>query len=695
MRALTVLIIVIALAAIGPAAGLAQKGGAKAKPAARDKSKSGQNTNAPGGRGLVVSQIKSGTAPDGKGKLWAVLVGVSNYKNLRDEEQLRFAHRDAESLAAFLRSPEGGGFPSTQIKVLLNQEATVSALRTALGTWLARSAEAEDVVYVFFAGHGIVEGDEAYLLAHDSDPQNLYATSLSVSELNKIVNERVNARVKVMIADACHSGKIGYASRGAREEATINRYLDEVGKSAAGTFRLLASRENEKSYEDQKWGGGHGVFTHSLLEGLKGKADRDRDGVVRAGELLDYVSEVVPNETSALQHPRAAGNLDARLPLAIASINSSSDSMMARGATGAPTTAKLSLEVRAAAGSEVYLDNSYRGRVRPNGVLIIEDVTKGGHEISIDAPGAETIKQNISLDAAKTVIDLNGALPERASAASSPIVEKIKGAIAENKLIEQGGAFELYQQLVRESPGDPERKSVEIALAGALDEVGQQSINNYVQSSARQFKPDQLRRASQAYTMLKALKPDDQQVEAKRLFSAARVLLAEGKAKEAVALLEQSLAVDAKTACPYNALGVAHDAANEGEKALSYYKRAVELAPGWSLPRFRLGLAYYIRVKVDQAAREFEAAINLDPSFIIPRWWLAHSYRRLNKTAEAERELTELLRVAPDYAPAYNELGQIFEASKQHDKAAKAFNNYLRLVPAPAVNNSASGRGKE
>lgn len=101
------------------------------------------------------------------------------------------------------------------------------------------------------------------------------------------------------MADACHAGQIGWASRGATERALITDYLNEVGKSGAGVFRLLASRANERSFEDQRWGGGHGAFTHFLLEGLKGKADRDKDGFVRVGELVNYLSEVVPEETRA------------------------------------------------------------------------------------------------------------------------------------------------------------------------------------------------------------------------------------------------------------------------------------------------------------------------------------------------------------------------------------------------------------
>src|SRR5499426_837539 len=278
-----------------------------------------QRPNAqPQNRDLLVKEMRSGAALDGRGKLWAVVIGVSRYKNLDPKSQLEFAHRDAEAFANFLRSPNGGGFPSSHLTLLTNQAATLSAVRSALGTTLPRSAEPNDIVFIFFAGHGVVEGErDGYLLAHDSDPQNLYATALQLSELNRIITERLKARTVILIADACHSGQLGWTSRGMADDIMINRYLEEIGKSGKGVFRLLASRQDQRSYEGKNWGGGHGVFTWFLLQGLAGKADRDQDGFVRVGELLDYLSETVPKATQSLQHPRAAGDIDARLPLAV------------------------------------------------------------------------------------------------------------------------------------------------------------------------------------------------------------------------------------------------------------------------------------------------------------------------------------------------------------------------------------------
>ena len=359
-------------------------------------------------RALTVVQT-SGETLDGKGKLWAVVIGVSTYRSLNKEQQLQYAHRDAQDFAAFLRSPNGGGFPANQVTVMLNQDATISAMRSALGTALPRSVEPDDVVVIFFAGHGVVEGDrDGYLLAHDSDPQNLYATAMPIAELDRIVTERIKARSVILIADACHAGKLGWTSRGTEAQTMVNRYLDEVGKSGQGVLRILGSRADQLSYEGEQWGGGHGVFTHFLLKGLKGEADKDKDGFVRAAEVMEYLSEMVPKETKSLQHPRAAGSLELRLPLAVLS---KAAPVISKPVIEKPVANSVTLEIRGLPGSDVYLNNSFKGKIRPNGALVIEQLKPGQHEFSIDSPGASSITQKLSLAAERTIVNVKAATP--------------------------------------------------------------------------------------------------------------------------------------------------------------------------------------------------------------------------------------------------------------------------------------------
>jgi uncharacterized caspase-like protein/tetratricopeptide (TPR) repeat protein len=634
-------------------------------------------------RDLNVKRIEAADAANpGQRGLWAVVVGISHYDNVPPAAQLHFADRDAQEFAAFLRSASGGGFPSDHVQVLLNEQASLSAVRTALGTWLPRSAEPNDVVYVFFAGHGVTEGDhDGYLLARDSDPQNLYATALSISELNKILTQRLRARNVVLIADACHAGNLGWASRGATEEVLIGRYLTEIGQSGEGILRLLASRPAERSYESEQWGGGHGAFTYSLLEGLNGKADLDHDGVVRASELIGYLSSVVPEVTKALQHPQAAGHIDPAMVLAIVTRPAPAPERPVSGA---------SLELQGAAGTEVYLDNRYFGRIRPAGTLVLDELSAGPHQLSLDAPDQKTITRQISLSAGRTVLSLNIAVPKTSAAPTSPLVASIRQAIAAGNILDAGGAWELYQRLLRESPREPQSLAIETVLGTALEETGQGAINQYVHSPIAELRRDIFHRAALAFRHLNTLRPGDEQLKAKQLFCTGRALVVDGKFQQAAAVLEEAAAADPRAGYIQNGLGIAYERLNKNREAVRAFQSAARLSPAWALPHLHLGLQYQTRGEKN-AGQELETAVALDPRQPLLQETLAAYYRGRARYEDAERVLTTLVAAAPEYANAYRELGRVYEAKRDYGRAAEALERYLKLAPNAPDNAAIRG----
>src|SRR5207253_5296516 len=164
-----------------------------------------------------------------------------------------------------------------------DEQATLAQVRAALHTWLVASAGPRDVVYFYFAGHGVLDDhDDGYFVSHDADPQNLHATALPFQEVDSVLSTRLRAALVVMIADACHAGRLGWSSYAASEPSRAAEPLARIGQGDRSFLKLLASRPSEQSYEDEKWNGGHGVFTHTLLEGLGGPADGDHDEIGRA-----------------------------------------------------------------------------------------------------------------------------------------------------------------------------------------------------------------------------------------------------------------------------------------------------------------------------------------------------------------------------------------------------------------------------
>ena len=129
----------------------------------------------------------------------------------------------------------------------------------------------------------------------------------------------IKAKKVVIIADACHSGGVGQSFDVARRANRaigvnpINAGFQNLSQIGDGVCVISASDSKQFSQEGRKWGGGHGVFTYFLLEGLKGSADYNSDKAVTLGELIPYLSEQVRRATKNAQNPTVAGRFDPAL----------------------------------------------------------------------------------------------------------------------------------------------------------------------------------------------------------------------------------------------------------------------------------------------------------------------------------------------------------------------------------------------
>ena len=128
--------------------------------------------------------------------------------------------------------------------------------------------------------------------------------------------ERINSERLVFISDTCYSGASGGRTipyPGMRANIS-GAFLERISQGK-GRVILTASDANELSMErdDMK----HGVFTYYLLEGLRGKADLDQDGVITVDEVYRYVSTRVPQATSQGQHPARKGEVTGQIILGV------------------------------------------------------------------------------------------------------------------------------------------------------------------------------------------------------------------------------------------------------------------------------------------------------------------------------------------------------------------------------------------
>lgn len=263
-----------------------------------------------------------------KGRKFAVVIGVSKYKfhdgGLND---LQYADADARAVRDFLRLPEGGSFAVDDILYMENEQATIVGVRAALKNFLRR-AGSDDLVLLYIASHGAPDpyaSKNLYFLLHDTKVADMPGTALSMSELKDFLDQDVKAQRVVVFIDACHSAGLSgtklVTQRGlvhTDENNVFNLYAERLF-SEAGRAVLTSSDVNEISQEGSMWGGGHGIFTWSLLEGLRGEADVNGDHLITAGELFDFVRDRVRLETSFTQNPRVLPGLNSDLALSVAS----------------------------------------------------------------------------------------------------------------------------------------------------------------------------------------------------------------------------------------------------------------------------------------------------------------------------------------------------------------------------------------
>ncbi len=237
----------------------------------------------------------------GQSKIYAILVGVSRYDNF---ESLKYTDDDAYRMYAFLKSPEGGALPDEQVHILIDESATKKNILLSLQDVVARAGE-NDAVFCFFSGHGI----NGSFLPIDSDG---YRNRLSYQELKSAL-ETCKAKQKLYVADACYSGSL-LASRSALTQS-VEMLYSKLNESSGGTAFLLSSKKEEFSLESK--GLRQGIFSHFLIKGLKGDADKNLDKIVSVSELYRYVHKHVKEYTKMAQTPILAGKFDADMPVGV------------------------------------------------------------------------------------------------------------------------------------------------------------------------------------------------------------------------------------------------------------------------------------------------------------------------------------------------------------------------------------------
>jgi tetratricopeptide (TPR) repeat protein len=346
-----------------------------------------QAPQAPQGRDLVMVPNKPAAPREGVPRGYALIVGVAQYKNLDASKQLQFPESDAESMYRVLINREGGSFPAENVHFLKGSQATLVNIRRELEEWLPSVAQPADRVVVYFAGHGFVQNGKGYLAPWDVDPDKLDTTAYSMTALGEVLANRVKANWKVLLTDACHSGKIN--------AETTNEALEKQFSELPGSFlTLTATTEREQSFEDPNLATGYGFFTYYLVQAFKGYADNDPcDGRITADELIEYVRTNVrryARERQLSQTPTARGDYEPEMLLGVG------EGCLSDGTKGPSMLGAAVIETNMD-DVDVYIDGQMIGKVNKSKPLVVPSLTMGLHEFQGVKAGYEPDRKEVMI----------------------------------------------------------------------------------------------------------------------------------------------------------------------------------------------------------------------------------------------------------------------------------------------------------
>jgi hypothetical protein len=220
---------------------------------------------------------------------YAMIIG--NDAGDSDEQRLRYAEDDAQRMYEVLR--ELGGFRPENMLMLRSEDAetvrrSLISLNDRIRTQTVSGASSELVVY--YSGHS------------DQEALHLGRSTMELMQLEQLVRGSA-ATLRMLILDSCRSGALTRV-KGGTIGPGFEVALDQQFPSD-GVIFWTATSESENAQESDVLKGS--FFTHYLVSGLLGAADRDGNGSVTLGEAYRYAYENTLRATSrtlsGTQHP--------------------------------------------------------------------------------------------------------------------------------------------------------------------------------------------------------------------------------------------------------------------------------------------------------------------------------------------------------------------------------------------------------
>lgn len=246
----------------------------------------------------------------------AVLIACENHADSA-LPKLEYAAADVAALGKAL---ELHAFAAADQAILIDGKATKSVVEARLRK-LLRAAKADDVVYLYFAGHAFAHDGASYLVCADAASGDLAETSLAVDWLAAEIEKSAAGKL-VLFLDVSSAAILAADDLADACEAWDDSLLRELFEEHANRACFVSCEPGEASRPSGALK--HGIWAHHLIEALTGTAPTaaERGGTITAASLLKHLKTAVPRTLRTAyadkpqQTPALFGGRDGALPIA-------------------------------------------------------------------------------------------------------------------------------------------------------------------------------------------------------------------------------------------------------------------------------------------------------------------------------------------------------------------------------------------
>jgi hypothetical protein len=258
------------------------------------------------------------TSPTGaftspKLRVYSLIAGINQYESNGQLPDLAGAERDAWRVSQYAKLGNSVIEPdptSARTTVLLGKQVKSEAIRASLHKLFNRTdVGPRDIIFFYFAGHGVVDDSDGYLCCYNYATSNPSADSIRFTELYHDAQGMYSTANVIIALDSCFSGAIVSPNQiGGNAVQQVRQILRNplTGSGARAIYAAAQAHQRAREdpsidYDENTKESGGGYFTSTFIHGwFLGKGCDPRNGRLSLNTLASFIQEkIAERQTSS------------------------------------------------------------------------------------------------------------------------------------------------------------------------------------------------------------------------------------------------------------------------------------------------------------------------------------------------------------------------------------------------------------